>query len=320
MALDAARQSASTIGALVALANGASLVGAALAARVPPRWSARVVLGGIVVTGVATGADRRRSRGTPGSPPSSCWLSGIAAGAIQVLGQATAAESVHPEERGDAIAVTGTFRAAALFAAPLAVAGLVVVLPARPGRRPGGGRDDGPGHRAAAPHPPAPGGALMRPSLRSTSTRTFAAIPAVVLAEQALSRRPLHPRWLPALAWGFLQYKLAGSYRIARAGGPPGMSQGRPERLVTTGDLRAHPQPHVHGARGVPDRPDAAHPVTARAGRDRRRCVPWFDERARADHERLVTFFGEPYEEYAARVPRWLPGLPTDRRRPIRRG
>jgi protein-S-isoprenylcysteine O-methyltransferase Ste14 len=41
--------------------------------------------------------------------------------------------------------------------------------------------------------------------------------------------------------------------------------------------------------------------------------VPWFDERARADHARLVTFFGEPYEQYAARVPRWLPGLPTDR-------
>ncbi|MDP9435308.1 MAG: MFS transporter, partial [Actinomycetota bacterium] len=35
-------------------------------------------------------------------------------------------------ERGDAIAVSGTFRAAALFAAPLAVAGLVVALPLAP--------------------------------------------------------------------------------------------------------------------------------------------------------------------------------------------
>jgi protein-S-isoprenylcysteine O-methyltransferase Ste14 len=40
--------------------------------------------------------------------------------------------------------------------------------------------------------------------------------------------------------------------------------------------------------------------------------VPWFDERARQDHRRLGQLFGEPYAEYAARVPRWLPGLPTD--------
>ncbi|HCA87614.1 MAG TPA: MFS transporter, partial [Streptomyces sp.] len=59
-------------------------------------------------------------------------VSGLAAGALQVLGPAIAAESVHPEERGEAIAASGTFRAAALFTAPLAVAGLVVVLPLAP--------------------------------------------------------------------------------------------------------------------------------------------------------------------------------------------
>ena len=151
----------------------------------------------------------------------------------------------------------------------------------------------------------------MRPSLRSTSTRTFGAIPAVVLAEQALTRRPLHVRWLPLLAWGFLQYKLSGSYRITRAGGPPGMSQGRPERLVTTG-IYAHTRNpmymgHLVFLAGLTllTRSPLALAVTAAQ-------VPWFDERARADHERLVTFFGEPYGQYAARVPRWLPGLPTD--------
>jgi protein-S-isoprenylcysteine O-methyltransferase Ste14 len=40
--------------------------------------------------------------------------------------------------------------------------------------------------------------------------------------------------------------------------------------------------------------------------------VPWFDERARADHRRLAGLFGAGYLGYAARVPRWLPGLPTD--------
>ena len=131
MALDAARRSASTIGALVALANGASLVGSALAGRVPRRWSARTVLGGIVVTGIATALMATLAWNAALSAVV-LLLSGVAAGAIQVLGQATAAESAHPEERGDAIAVTGTFRAAALFAGPLAGAGLVAFLPLAP--------------------------------------------------------------------------------------------------------------------------------------------------------------------------------------------
>ena len=52
-------------------------------------------------------------------------LSGLGAGALQTVGPAIATDSVHPEERGEAIAAAGTFRAAALFVAPLAVSGLV---------------------------------------------------------------------------------------------------------------------------------------------------------------------------------------------------
>ena len=59
-------------------------------------------------------------------------VSGLAAGTLQVLSLAMASDSVHPEERGEAIVLSGTYRAAALFAAPLAVAGLVVVLPLAP--------------------------------------------------------------------------------------------------------------------------------------------------------------------------------------------
>jgi protein-S-isoprenylcysteine O-methyltransferase Ste14 len=75
----------------------------------------------------------------------------------------------------------------------------------------------------------------MRLTLRSTSTRTFVALPVIVLGEQAISRRRLHPQWLPVMAWGFAQYKLAGGYRLPRAGGPPGMSQGIPGTLVDSG-------------------------------------------------------------------------------------
>ena len=75
----------------------------------------------------------------------------------------------------------------------------------------------------------------MRMSLRSTSTRTFVALPLALLAEQAIRRAPVHAAAAPLLAAGYAAYKAAGSYRIGRAGGPPGMSQGMPDRLVTTG-------------------------------------------------------------------------------------
>jgi MFS family permease len=56
-------------------------------------------------------------------------LSGLGAGALQTVGPAVATDAVHPEERGEAIAAAGTFRAAALFAAPLAIAGAITVVP-----------------------------------------------------------------------------------------------------------------------------------------------------------------------------------------------
>jgi protein-S-isoprenylcysteine O-methyltransferase Ste14 len=149
-------------------------------------------------------------------------------------------------------------------------------------------------------------------TLRSTPTRTFAALPAVVLAEQALFRRPLHLRWTPVLLWGWLQYRLSGRYRIARAGGPPGLSQGRPDRLVTTGVYAYTRNPmymgHLVFLTGLTLLTRSPVALAATAG-----LTHWFDERARTDHRRLTTIFGEPYEEYAGRVPRWLPGLPTDR-------
>lgn len=131
VALDAARQSASTIGVLISVANAAALVGAVIAARVRQSWTTRVVLWGIVVTGVTTGLTAAVA-GSVLLSAAVLAISGTSAGVLQVLGLAVASDSVHPEERGEAIAVSGTFRAAALFAAPLGVAGLVVVLPLAP--------------------------------------------------------------------------------------------------------------------------------------------------------------------------------------------
>jgi MFS family permease len=131
VALDQARQSSSTIGALVAAANGAALVGTAISGRLPRRWTSRVLVGGIVLTGIATALTAAVAWSVALSALV-LVVSGVAASIVQILGPASAAESVHPQERGEAIAVSGTFRAGALLAAPLAVAGLVVILPLSP--------------------------------------------------------------------------------------------------------------------------------------------------------------------------------------------
>jgi MFS family permease len=126
--LVAAGQSASTVGALVAAANGAMLVGSGAAGRVSSRWAPAVVLVGILLGGVAVAL----SAAVAWSVPLSVVVlaaGGLSAGVLQVLGSAVVAESVHPEERGEAVATSGTFRAAAMLAAPLAVAGLVSLLP-----------------------------------------------------------------------------------------------------------------------------------------------------------------------------------------------
>jgi MFS family permease len=123
VALDAARQSSTVIGALVSVANGASLLGAASVARMRS-GSRRVFVVGTVGCGLTTALVAWAA----GSAPLAgllLALSGLAAGALQTVGPALATDSVHPDERGDAIAASGTFRAGALFASPLLMAALL---------------------------------------------------------------------------------------------------------------------------------------------------------------------------------------------------
>ena len=128
VALVAAGQTAATIGALVAVANGAMLVGAGVAGRVRSRWQPPVVLAAILVGGTAVALTAALADSVPLSAVVLA-AGGYVAGTLQVLGSAVVAESVHPEERGEAIAASGTFRALSMFGTPLAVAGLISVLP-----------------------------------------------------------------------------------------------------------------------------------------------------------------------------------------------
>src|SRR6266487_2115919 len=105
--------------------------GAALVARVRGRTLVRAVTASMLVAGIGSGLVALLA----GSAPLAAVLlaaSGLGAGALQTLGPALASDVVHPEERGDAIAAAGTFRAAALFVSPLAVAGLLSAIALTP--------------------------------------------------------------------------------------------------------------------------------------------------------------------------------------------
>jgi MFS family permease len=128
VALDAAGQSASTIGVLVSVANGAAMVGALVVGKVHGPWVRRAFLLGTLTAGGGT-AVVALAAGQAWLAAVLLAVSGLGAGALQTVGPAIATEAVHPEERGEAIAAAGTFRAAALFGGPIVVSGAVAVLP-----------------------------------------------------------------------------------------------------------------------------------------------------------------------------------------------
>jgi MFS family permease len=128
VALEQARQSSTTIGALVSIANGAQVAGSAIAGRLGDAALRRSLVLGILASGIGIAAVGPLA-GTAALAALALFVSGIGAGAVQTVGPAVATDAVDAEERGEAIASTGTFRAAALLVAPFAVAGMVTVIP-----------------------------------------------------------------------------------------------------------------------------------------------------------------------------------------------
>ncbi|WP_324274955.1 MFS transporter [Blastococcus brunescens] len=124
--LGAAGHAAGVVGVLVALANAANTASSAALTRVRVR-SAPATLATSCLA-VALGVGLLGLAGRSGAAAGACLvISGLGAGVLQVLGYSVASESVHREERGQAIAMTGTVRAAAMFGSPLAVSGLLQV-------------------------------------------------------------------------------------------------------------------------------------------------------------------------------------------------
>src|SRR5258708_16841684 len=73
-----------------------------------------------------------------------------------------------------------------------------------------------------------------------TPVHTFVMCPLLVIAfERALNRGRLTvmPWGAPLVAWGYLQYRLVGNYRLPRAGGTPGMDA-MPAQIIAAGPYR----------------------------------------------------------------------------------
>jgi protein-S-isoprenylcysteine O-methyltransferase Ste14 len=117
----------------------------------------------------------------------------------------------------------------------------------------------------------------------------------------------VHPWAIVLLAWGYLQYKLTGTFRTREGGGGPGISN-PPERIVSAGIYRWTRNPmylghliFLLGLALVLESWIGAAVAVAHA--------VWFDRRVREDEGRLAVQFGEPYREYCRRVRRWIPGI-----------
>ena len=149
----------------------------------------------------------------------------------------------------------------------------------------------------------------IRRWLKSTSRRTFVLYPVIVIAFEYFRRGGLDVQPLGALllAWGYLQYRLVGTYRTQLGGGGPGLEI-PPDRIVEVGPYRYVRNPmylgHLIFMLGLT--------ITFRSWLALAILVfhmIWFDRRVREDEAHLDALFGAEYRDYKRRVKRWLPGI-----------
>jgi steroid 5-alpha reductase family enzyme len=142
-----------------------------------------------------------------------------------------------------------------------------------------------------------------------SSLRTFVVVPTVVLLWEFFVKGKIGlDLWFaPLLAWGYLQYKLVGRYRLSLGGGGPGMKT-MPDSLVTGGPYAWTRNPMYLGhlifllGLALTLRSELAAAILAAS-------VVYFHVRVKKDEQRLREAFGEVYAEYCSKVKRWIPRL-----------
>jgi protein-S-isoprenylcysteine O-methyltransferase Ste14 len=144
--------------------------------------------------------------------------------------------------------------------------------------------------------------------LKSTSRRTFVVYPLCVIGfELALHRGVIAvvPWGVPLLAWGYLQYRLCGTYRERFGGGGPGIEV-PPDRILDIGPYRYVRNPmylgHLIFMAGLAITFQSWLAVALLAFH-----IVWFQRRVLEDEKHLGAMFGASYVAYKARVKRWIP-------------
>jgi protein-S-isoprenylcysteine O-methyltransferase Ste14 len=145
--------------------------------------------------------------------------------------------------------------------------------------------------------------------LRRTPLRTFVLYPLLTVAWELLIARRLRlqPIFLPLMAWGYLQYRLCGVYRLKRGGGGPGIET-PPKRLVLSGPYAYTRNPmylgHIIFLAGLALTLQSLFAAVVAVA-----TAIWFHIRVRRDEARLVERWGEAYRRYLLVVKRWVPGF-----------
>jgi protein-S-isoprenylcysteine O-methyltransferase Ste14 len=146
--------------------------------------------------------------------------------------------------------------------------------------------------------------------LGRTPVQTFILSPLAVIAFELVWRGGalvIVPWGVPLLAWGYLQYRLVGRYRVQQGGGGPGMAA-PPRRIVAQGPYRYTRNPmylgHLIFMLGLALTFWSWFALVLLVLR-----AAWFQLRVKGDEARLEAAFGAEYAAYRARVKRWIPGV-----------
>jgi protein-S-isoprenylcysteine O-methyltransferase Ste14 len=149
--------------------------------------------------------------------------------------------------------------------------------------------------------------------LGRTPVQTFILFPLAVIGFELAFRggsgvvSSIQPLGVPLIAWGYLQYRLVGRYRLRQGGGGPGMAAA-PQRIVAQGPYRYTRNPmylgHLIFMLGLALTFWSWFALILFALR-----AAWFQHRVKGDEVRLDATFGAEYAAYRARVKRWVPGL-----------